>query len=285
MAELQRRGSAARALCLQGYLFFALAANLVETCRDLILRGGVRHLILDFRMVQGLDASAALAFGKLHQLCARHGASLVLSGLRPDIQALLTQMRFLPHRDILVVADLDRGLEWIEHRLLMPAPGPEGATPEGDGVDAAASSGEVDLRRILAGHFTGDALETLLGLSETLELPAGALLMRRGEAGDALYFVERGEVSVFVSLGDQRRKRVRTLGAGTVVGEMAIYSGQPRSADVVAETACRVRRLSAERFARLEREHPSVAIQFHSFVVRLLSYRLAAANDEIRGLL
>jgi CRP-like cAMP-binding protein len=51
---------------------------------------------------------------------------------------------------------------------------------------------------------------------------------------------------------------------------------------VVAETACRVRRLSAERFARLEREHPSVAIQFHTFVVRLLAYRLAAANDEIR---
>jgi SulP family sulfate permease len=66
---------------------------------------------------------------------------------------------------------------------------------------------------------------------------------------------------------------------------MALYSGQLRSADVVAETACRVRRLSAERFARLEGEHPGVAIQFHRFVVRLLSYRLAAANDEIRGLL
>jgi SulP family sulfate permease len=109
--------------------------------------------------------------------------------------------------------------------------------------------------------------------------------MRRGDPGDALYFVERGEVSVFVSLGDEKRKRVRTLSAGTVVGEMALYSGQPRSADVVAETACRVQRLSAERFARLEREHPSVAIQFHTFVVRLLAYRLAAANDEIRALL
>jgi SulP family sulfate permease len=90
---------------------------------------------------------------------------------------------------------------------------------------------------------------------------------------------------VFASLGEERRKRVRTLSAGTVVGEMALYSGQPRSADVVAETECRVRRLSAERFARLEREHPSVAIQFHTFVVRLLAYRLAAANDEIRALL
>ena len=143
----------------------------------------------------------------------------------------------------------------------------------------------MELRQTLAAHFTSDALEVLLGLCETLELPRDTALMRRGDPGDALYFVERGEISVLVTLSDQKRKRVRSLGAGTVVGEMALYSGQPRSADVVAETACRVRRLSAERFARLEREHPSVAIQFHSFVVRLLSYRLAAVNDEIRALL
>ena len=116
--ELQRIGGSARALCLQGYLFFALAANLVETCRELIVRQGVRYLLLDFRMVQGLDASVALAFGKLHQLCAGHGVSLVLSGLRPETHALLSQMRFLPHHEIHVVADLDRGLEWIEDRLL-----------------------------------------------------------------------------------------------------------------------------------------------------------------------
>jgi len=40
------------------------------------------------------------------------------------------------------------------------------------------------------------------------------------------------------------------------VGEMALYSGQPRSADVGAETPCRAYRLSAERFAHLEREAP-----------------------------
>jgi SulP family sulfate permease len=282
-AALQSLGRRARALCLQGYLFFALASSLVETCRELIQREGVRYLLLDFRMVQGLDASVALAFGKLHQLCARHGATLVLSGLRPEMHALLMQMRFLPHREIHVVADLDRGLEWIEENLLRPsAGGPAGAVPI-DGVDPALA--EVGLDRILAAHFTGDALAVLLGLCETVELPRAAALMRRGDAGDALYFVERGEISVFVTLDGDQRKRVRSLGPGTVVGEMALYSGQPRSADVVAETPCRVRRLSAERFARLEREHPAVAIQFHSFVVKLLSLRLAAANDEIRSLL
>jgi SulP family sulfate permease len=287
-AALQSLGSRARALCLQGYLFFALAASLVETCRELMQREGVRYLLLDFRMVQGLDASVALAFGKLHQLCARHGVTLVLSGLRPEMHALLSQMRFLPHREIHVVPDLDRGLEWIEESLLRTGGAAAPGAPAADGTpppEAEGSPPEVGLDRILAAHFTSEALAVLLGLCETVELPRDAALMRRGDAGDALYFVERGEISVFVTLGDDQRKRVRTLGPGTVVGEMALYSGLPRSADVVAETPCRVRRLSAERFARLEREHPSVAIQFHSFVVKLLSMRLAAANDEIRALL
>jgi sulfate permease, SulP family len=78
---------------------------------------------------------------------------------------------------------------------------------------------------------------------------------------------------------------LRTLGPGSLVGEMALYSGQPRSTDVVAETACRAYRLSAERFARLEREHPATVIQIHSFVVKRLAQRLASATDEIRVLL
>src|SRR5262245_17757789 len=89
MTALQRSGVLVWVFCLQGYLFFAHAAGLVETVRDLVLRDGVRYLLFDFRMVQGLDASVALAFDKLHQLCARHAVSLVLSGLRPEVHALL----------------------------------------------------------------------------------------------------------------------------------------------------------------------------------------------------
>jgi SulP family sulfate permease len=278
---LRERGGIARALCLQGYLFFAFASSLVETCRELITREGVRYLLLDFRMVQGLDASAALGFAKLHQLCTRHEVTLVLSGLRPELQAVLKQMRFLPHPEIHLVADLDYGLEWMEDRVLAAAPRSPGVM-SGNVVGWAQ---EVDLRHMLATQFSPDALEILLGLCETMELEPGETLIRRGDPGDALYFVERGVVSVQMPLSAEQHKRVRALAPGTIVGEMALYSGQPRSADVVAATACRVRRLTAERFARLQHDHPMVANQFHCFVVTLLSERLSAVNDEIRSLL
>ena len=207
--------------------------------------------------------------------------TLVLSGLRPELQAVLEQMRFLPHPEIHVVADLDYGLEWVEDRVLAAAPVSPGVV-SGNVVGPAQ---EVDLRHVLATQFSPDALEILLGLCETVELEPGATLIRHGDPGDALYFVERGVVSVQMPLADEQHKRVRALAPGTIVGEMALYSGQPRSADVVAATACRVRRLTAERFERLQRDHPMVANQFHRFVVTLLSERLSAANDEIRALL
>jgi SulP family sulfate permease len=285
-AILQEQGGIGRALCLQGYLFFALASSLVETCRNLIVRDGVRYLVLDFRMVQGMDASAALGLSKLHQLCVRYRVVLIVSGLRPEQQAVLQQMRFLPQREIRVVSDLDRGMEWIENRLLAEAVGAGSSAPaELAGSEDHEAAPSVDLREMLAAHFSPEALKVLLGLCEVLDLPQETVLIKRGEAGDALYFVERGEVSVMVPLENGQRKRLRTLGPGSLVGEMALYSGQPRSADVVAETPCRAYRLSAERFARLEREDPSVVIQFHSFVVKLLAKRLSAASDEIRTLL
>jgi len=138
---------------------------------------------------------------------------------------------------------------------------------------------------LLSPHFGSDSLDVLLSVCEPVELRKDAALIRRGETGDALYFVEHGELSVLVTLVDGTVKRVRKLGPGTVVGEMALYSGHPRSADVVAETDCRVHRLTADGFARLEREHPRAAMQFHSFVVKLLSQRLTASNDEIQALL
>jgi len=287
-AVLQEHGGLGRALCLQGYLFFALASRLVETCRDLIVQSGVRYLLLDFRMVQGLDASAALSLSKLHQLCGRYRVTLILSGLRPEHQAVLQQMRFLPHPEIHLVSDLDRGMEWMEDRLLAGAhyatdTAPTFVPSRENGARGGAAS--VDLRGMLRAHFSPEALQVLLDLCEQLDIPQETVLMRRGDAGDALYFVERGEVSVMVHLEDGKRRRLRTLGPGSMVGEMALYSGQPRSADVVAETPCRAYRLSAERFARLERVDPAVVIEFHSFVVKLLAQRLTAASEEIRALL
>ena len=56
------------------------------------------------------------------------------------------------------------------------------------------------------------------------------------------------------------------------------------SADVVAEVPSEVLKLTAERLARLEQEHPRVAMQFHRFLIQTLSSRLASSTEEVRAL-
>ena len=68
-----------------------------------------------------------------------------------------------------------------------------------------------------------------------VQAPAGAVLCRRGEPGDRFYVVQAGELEARLGLGPQG-VALRRLGPGDVVGEMALLTGQPRSADVVALT-------------------------------------------------
>jgi sulfate permease, SulP family len=143
----------------------------------------------------------------------------------------------------------------------------------------------MDLKRILSNQFDAGSIDVLIGYCPTLKLTEGATLFKRGDPGDALYFIESGEVSVLLPLGNGQTRRLRSFGPGTIVGEMGLYSKQPRSADVVANMNCRLRKLATEDLAKLEHDHPEVAIKLHTFVIKRLSARVIAANDEIRELL
>ena len=286
--ELRQQGSIARALTLQGYIFFGTASAIMGSARELIEHEKLQYLLLDFRMVQGCDASAVFSFIKLEQVCTRYRCKLLFSGLKPDVERVLTHAKFLPQRGVVVFTDLDRGMEWIENGIIaeshasgrLPMVAQHSGAPRTTAIFA-----EFDLRMMLMRHFKQVHLETLLKYCESVKLPENTMLFKKGDPGDALYFIERGELSVLLKLEDGQIKRLRTFGPGTVVGEMALFSKLPRSADVMTDSNCRVRKLSAESLHKMELEAPGAAIELHNFIVKLLCTRLQAANDEIRALL
>ena len=70
-------------------------------------------------------------------------------------------------------------------------------------------------------------------------------IIRKGDRGDAVFFIVSGAVEVALPAGPVR------LGSGELFGEMALLSGRPRQADIVALTYCRLlvlRRADFERF-------------------------------------
>jgi SulP family sulfate permease len=284
--ELRQRGGIARALTLQGYVFFGTSSAIVAASRELIEREQLQYLLLDFRMVQGLDASAVFSFTKLEQICDRYKCRLLFSGLKAESERVLKQTHFLPKPTIMVFGDLDHGMEWIENMILSETHASlrMRLLTSSENLYGTQVMAEFDLRRMLSRHFKHENLEALMHYCESVKLPENALLFKKGERGDALYFIERGELSVLLQLENGQTKRLRTFGPGTVVGEMALFSQLSRSADVMTDSACRVRKLSADSLARMAEENPAASIELHNFIVKLLCTRLQAANDEIRAL-
>jgi CRP-like cAMP-binding protein len=66
-----------------------------------------------------------------------------------------------------------------------------------------------------------------------LRFAAGAAICRRGELGDRMYIVQSGSVEVRLGIGSGSMALYR-LAPGSCFGEMALLTGDPRSADVVA---------------------------------------------------
>ena len=87
-------------------------------------------------------------------------------------------------------------------------------------------------------------------------LKPGDILYREGDANDAAYVIDWGEVVLHHQVGD-RRIEIETRGDGAVIGELSILTDQPRSVTVEALTNCRLFCLSADKiFARFERLDP-----------------------------
>ena len=121
--------------------------------------------------------------------------------------------------------------------------------------------GEVDAERLRAiPLFAGlpePALAAVTGRLTLERYAAGADVVRRGDAGDKLYLIGRGEAEVVVG-ADGSERRVNLLHAGEFFGEMALLSGEPRSATVRTTTPTELYSLDQEGFRALLEREPAV---------------------------
>lgn len=83
-------------------------------------------------------------------------------------------------------------------------------------------------------------------------VPAGAVICRKGETGDQMFFIVEGRVSVATPNPVE-------LGAGSFFGEMALISGEPRSATVSAVTEVSLLSLYSSDFQMLSSSSPEIA--------------------------
>ncbi len=84
--------------------------------------------------------------------------------------------------------------------------------------------------------------------------------------------------------GAGRALRLRSMRAGTVVGELGVYADTKATASIVADSASTLYFLSCARLAEMEAAEPALAGALHRFIAAILGERLITATDTIRAL-
>ena len=109
----------------------------------------------------------------------------------------------------------------------------------------------------------------------------GADLCKEGEPGDAMFVLEKGTV-VALKRTDQGDDQVlATIVGPSVVGELALIDGAPRSATVRAKTVITVYRIAVKDFDRLREKHHTGAHKVLKNLALMLCERLRDTNDRI----
>jgi sulfate permease, SulP family len=263
-----------RILELQGELFFGTADALQREVEN--LPADTRFVILDFRRVHQVDATGARVLALIGQLATRRRMEVLLTEVREDeprgryftsigIAGAIPPEQWFP--------DLDRALEWAEDRLL-----------ERERFEDGAELAPGDMP--LFTDLTSGELKTLSGLLERQELGHGDVVFNEGDAGDRMFVIARGAVSIKVRLEDESRaRRLATFTPGVFFGEMSLLEGHPRTADAFAKGERVVLySLSREAFTALVGNQPQLGLKIYEALTRELAGRLRVTTGALRAL-
>jgi CRP-like cAMP-binding protein len=160
-------------------------------------------------------------------------------------------------------------------------------TPGRQGVTAATAEAalalidSVELLRVLTPEERGVLAERL----EEVPFSTGAFMVQEGARDNCLYLIAEGQAEVRVTIeGSNVARPVARLGDGDFFGEMALLTGEPRKASVIADGPVRAFRLIKEDFDDLLRGRPEIVEGFAAILARRM-VELQAVQQERFALL
>lgn len=126
------------------------------------------------------------------------------------------------------------------------------------------------LKRILP-DVEPQAIDLLRHHLQWVELPAGEVLLRQGDPGDSMYLSISGRLRVTARDDAGTERVLREMGRGEVIGEMSLYTDQPRSATVVAIRDSVLVRLAKPEFVKLLASSAQMSIALTRQMIRRLT--------------
>lgn len=129
----------------------------------------------------------------------------------------------------------------------------------------------------LFNNLPPELIAKIAGVADYQALPKGRTIIHQGDQGNSFYQIISGSARVFRISEDGVDVTLNTMGPGEIFGEMALLTGEPRSASVETQEACGLLVISKEAFDNLAAEIP----EFSLALSKILSSRLNRGGIEL----
>ena len=260
---LEELGSRIRVVHAQGVLDFAATEQLLAELTA--IAGQASVVVVDFNQVLELPpTSCSILLGQVALLRAK------------PITVLFSRADHLPS-----LVGLDHGLPTL--------PTIDAALEEAETILLQKERPELPPRQapqptILDG-LDPDYRAILNPLLELTSFKGGEAAVQRNQSGDTLYIVVDGifttMIRVNLSNGTKKATRLSTFSNGMCFGEIGFLTGQPRTADVIADTDGHCLLLHREALDNLGRSRPEVVIALLRALSSELGSKLASASYQL----
>lgn len=271
---LRDSGSRVRVWQLQGHLTFPTVEVII---RDILAHAHeTDDAILDLRRVLTVNECAC---GMLYQLLRNFvgsGRTLIFTsiGRIPLLQRVFRfKLGTQYAHDFRRFDNVEHALEWCEDRILNAALGQRPVEEHVPYADFPFFNG-----------FTAEEIAVVQRLFTRHTYAAGETIICAGDEAQEMFLLVRGRVSVQTTGATGETRRIATVQAGMIFGEIALIDGAPRSAMIVADTIAECDRLRRDDLEALDHTHPGIKLKLWRNLCVDVCGRLRKASRELSAL-
>lgn len=296
---LRKHGEKILMMSLQGHIFFGSANNLCDTIKQIFAESKPQYVLLDFRLVTGIDSSAMMSIAKIKQHAQDNRVFLVFTGLN-----LVLEKRIIAEaldetqgNSWRIFPDLDEGLAWCEQQLV----------ERYESLGLAAKSTDIHQLWLdmLPQGDTGTTLDDLISVSAArkglrakdeqrfdllvpyvtpYDLTAGDVLIEEADRYNGLVFVDSGQVLLQILDVSGTLLNIKLIDAGTIVGEVGCYAKRNTVISVLATEPTSGYLLDSDMIEKMEADDPELAIALHRLIAGQLSESNMYLDDMVQAL-
>jgi CRP/FNR family transcriptional regulator, cyclic AMP receptor protein len=147
--------------------------------------------------------------------------------------------------------------------------------------DSSSASRRALLRRSpMFSHLTDNEADAILAEARIVRYGDGALIFTKGDPGNSMMAVLRGQVAIGDPSPDGRHVVLTVFREGDVFGEMALLDGKERSATATAAAECELLVVPRLSFLRFLERRPDACLE----LMVLLCERLRRTNEQVEDL-